>query len=550
MLRTIIHLVGAGGEKILIAPNEASGIAVQSATVTQCVNSGEELTLGSACANALEASLFTPVGGLKLDAGATVAVCKEDDDGVRTDMGIFTLEKPTRPTANMMKITGYDNVSKLDRDMTAWLSEYNLRGGSDTLLGFAKKVCGYCGVNLVNTELAPNGAFSMPKITCSSVTGRQLMQWIGEICCQFCRANPDGSIEFGWYAPSGKEITASGELYYFKNGLSYENYITEEIGAVQVASGSEAAALSDAVNSYVIQGNPILAAMEANDVALAVSGIQRVLSGFRYVPCKVSVPANLSIRAGHMVDIVDKNGRKITTCVMTRTQTGQTDTLESTGSHRRDSTAAVNNQTAQQKTAQIESKADLTLVNAKAYADGVLKKAEEHADRAAATARTNALKDAKQILDRDYIVKKLTNDGELTGIYEKDGKWHIDAELAQIVNLVAECVESKLGEMVLQIKDAALRMVYGELETVKLSSEAGHPCLRLKDQTQDAVAGESVLTAYGIGFGTADDKRVLTVGMDAESGKAFITIRENEAHIKKVIRWKDNGDETFTLIGE
>jgi hypothetical protein len=52
----------------------------------------------------------------------------------------------------------------------------------------------------------------------------------------------------------------------------------------------------------------------------------------------------MDIRAGDAVTITDRSGKQITTYVMTKTQAGQLDTLESTGSHRRDSSTAVNNE--------------------------------------------------------------------------------------------------------------------------------------------------------------------------------------------------------------
>ena len=48
--------------------------ALRNVTVTQSVNAGTELTLGSACANMLEATLITPAGGLQIPAGMEVTL--------------------------------------------------------------------------------------------------------------------------------------------------------------------------------------------------------------------------------------------------------------------------------------------------------------------------------------------------------------------------------------------------------------------------------------------------------------------------------------------
>ena len=96
---------------------------LRSVTVTQCVNSGEELTLGSACACELQAELITPNGGLSLAAGDVVTLFRVDEAENRQQMGIFWLEKPVYPTPHTVKLTAYDSINQLDKDLTAWLAE-------------------------------------------------------------------------------------------------------------------------------------------------------------------------------------------------------------------------------------------------------------------------------------------------------------------------------------------------------------------------------------------------------------------------------------------
>lgn len=380
--------------------------AVQSATLTECVNDSEELTLGSACSNALEATLITPKGGLTIEAGTEVAVHKEDSTGARTPVGIFILEKPTRPTANTMKITGYDRVSKLDKDLTAWLS--GLTEWPYRLTAFAGMVCNACGLTFKETEV-PNGDFLVDQFTRSSVTGRQLMQWLGEICCRFCRADPYGEIEFAWYTDSGKAIMPGGELYYLQNGLTYEDYTTAEIEAVQIRmADSENGALWPTIeggaNSYIITGNPILNLRITEERLVPVlANIKAALAGVRYTPCKVSIPANLDIRAGSKVRITDKNGVSFTAYVMTKTQAGRKDTLECTGSRRRDSTIAVNSQSA-------------------------------------ASSVAAAAQNAFAGMTWEQIFNKLTDGGRIQGIFSQDDVWVFNAAIAKVVNLFADVI--------------------------------------------------------------------------------------------------------------
>lgn len=401
MLKTIIVLPD-GSE---ISSGVSTGNAIQSCAYTECVNSGTELTLGSVCAAMLEVKLITPAGGLQIAAGDEVAVYKVTDDGARHQLGIFIAEKPTRPTAHTMKLTAYDRVSLLDQDLTLWLS--NLTGWPYSLFDFASMICETCGLELTNTDI-PNGSYLVQKFSADGVTGRQLMQWIGEASARFCRATAGGQIEFGWYAPcagnrigttpiyggdieikfdsetgtlsmsddswiveevdgvlsitasnlSTEEsdgtlsITATGDTrqhYYFMGGLTFEDYTVSPAEKVQIrASETDVGTVwpneTGDKNTYIVQGNPLLIATEANDLLYVAQAIFEQLKDVSYTPCTVSIPATLNIRAGHILSITDKNGRTFSAYIMTKRQTGQKDSLESTGSHRRDSTSAVNSQ--------------------------------------------------------------------------------------------------------------------------------------------------------------------------------------------------------------
>ena len=194
MLRTIIEL--PDGTELY----SGAGISnvIQSVTITECVNGAQELTLGSCCANMVEAKLLTPQGGLTVTAGDELKVFRVDEANIRYKVGLFYAEQPTRSSANSMSITAYDRVSWLDRDLTQWLAE--LKGWPYSLYGLASMVCAECGLTLLNGEI-PNGDYLVECFSGDGITGRQIMQWIGQVAGRFCRATADGQIEFAWYTP-------------------------------------------------------------------------------------------------------------------------------------------------------------------------------------------------------------------------------------------------------------------------------------------------------------------------------------------------------------
>lgn len=398
MLKTIIVLPD-GTE---ISSGVGTQNAVASCTYTECVNSGTELTLGSVCANMIEVKFITPGGGLQIAAGDEIAAWQMADDGIRHLLGIFIAEKPTRPTAHTMKLTAYDRISLLDKDLTEWLA--NLTGWPYSLYDLAGLVCTACGLELINTDL-PNGSYLVQTFSAEGITGRQLMQWIGQAAGRFCRATADGKVEFAWYEPvqghsvgatsipgggssynsktatltltgvtaleSDGVLTLSGltaaenggvltitipagntQHFFFQGGLSFEDYQVACIEKVQICGNAEDVGtvwpnVAGEKNTYRIEGNMLLSADTAEALLPVAQTLYEQLKEVTYTPCSVTIPANLHIHAGHILSITDRNGKTITMYVMERIKTGQKVKLQCTGSALRASTTAVNAQSYQ-----------------------------------------------------------------------------------------------------------------------------------------------------------------------------------------------------------
>ena len=145
-------------------------------------------------------------------------------------MGMFTLEKPVRVSANTVSITAYDRISWLDKDLSGWIKDYQF---PDSLYLFANNVCQACGLSLHN-ESIPTGDHYVNAFSGNGITGRQLIRWVGQAAGSFARATPDGQLEFAWYEDIQKTITPNGDLFYYQNGLNYSDYQTMPIEKVQI----------------------------------------------------------------------------------------------------------------------------------------------------------------------------------------------------------------------------------------------------------------------------------------------------------------------------
>lgn len=423
---------------------------IQSATITGCANSGTELTLGSVCSDALEMRFFTPRGNLNITHGTEVTLYKVDDEGNRTRVGLFTLEKPERPSRNTYRITAYDRVSWLDKDISDWLK--SLDGWPYSLLTFARMVCDQCLLDLVNDDI-PNADFPVNKFLVNKMTGRELMSYIGQLSARFCRATPEGNIELAWYEDSGITLRPTGDRYY--NTLKYEDYLVEKIEAVQVqlADGESGLLWPEAAagaNSYILSGNPLITAI--NDSLLPyLKVIHQEITNSIYTPCRVTLPASLDIRPGHIVRIIDADEHIIDTYVMTKTQKGQKDTIESTGNARRDTPTAVNDKTPQD------------------YVDAALKR-----------------------LNQTAIFNKLTNNGAVEGFFlGEDGQIYINATY-----LSTGILQSKDGStFFLDLDEGILKMDVTELTI----GGQGLADAALKDLSQEGIV--DLLTNEGAAEG-------------------------------------------------
>jgi len=336
MIKTLIVLPN-GNE---IFSGNPTGTAILSKTLTKSVNDGAELKVGSVCASMLDAKIIVPQNVFSISEGSELSLFDVDDSGSKTLKGIFICEKPSREKANTYRITAYDRIVKLDKDLTEWLS--GLSGWPYTLYSLASMVCSECGITLKNTSI-PNGDRLVQKFT-GNVTGRTLMKYIGQACCRFGRATPDGEFEFAWYSDSGKTLGATDIRM---DGISYEDYVTQTIERVQIrATRNDIGTIypQDGENTYVIEGNPLLVAESADDLQGVVETIYSELSTVAYTPCKCSLFYPSGVDAGDIVTITDRNGVTITSYVMSSTVKGMKQTIQCVGSYSRESVTFVNNE--------------------------------------------------------------------------------------------------------------------------------------------------------------------------------------------------------------
>lgn len=385
-------LVLADGTEI---SSGASGAAIRSLRLTGSVNDGQSLNLGSACASMLEATLLDVAPG-KICAGEELVLYTEDEGGRRQKMGIFIAQKPERTGSHTLKLTAYDRMILLDRDLTGWLAE--LTGWPYSLQDFARLVCDACAVALVEKPL-PNGEFPVAQFSGEGITGRQLIRWIAQASGRFFRMDAEGRGQFDWYAPASVEvgpaqifmaqadyedkalnlqaqdavvtddvsvasayltITDDGEgnatlvfsdalkrQFCYQGGLSLAEYATSPMEKVQIRSdeedvGTVVPADAPDANTYRITGNPLLAAVSSETLQSVAQTLYTQLKDISYTPGSLKLPAGQPIAPGSILQVYDANGNEFCFYVMTLERRGNQDILTCAGTRGRDDTDAFN----------------------------------------------------------------------------------------------------------------------------------------------------------------------------------------------------------------
>lgn len=175
---------------------------IRSVQLTEQVNDNTDLFPGAACAACAEIELWAPRNGLTIAQGTEITLARIDaESGAQTPVGVFLAEKPVKASANVIRVTAYDRMTLLDKDLSPWLREH--QGDFPmSLTFFIQDVCTQCGITLVDGTLGdlPNSGYQIAAFYADDLTGRQLIQWAAQAACRFARMTPDGKLDFSWYA--------------------------------------------------------------------------------------------------------------------------------------------------------------------------------------------------------------------------------------------------------------------------------------------------------------------------------------------------------------
>lgn len=259
--------------------------------------------------------------------------------------GIYFAE-PGQFTGAVVTVKAQDNMSKFDRPY----SESNLTYPA-TLGAIVRDACSCCGVSLA----ADSAAFEKDDFVVQSrpddgtLTFRQVLLWVGQISCHWCRCNERGQLSLGWYNTALLERLTQAEMdggsfnpwtegdtlsggtfnpwtegnetdggtfaemkdYHHIFSLASMSIATDDV----VITGIQVVDEADEGQQTYLQGSKgYVLAIEGNKLVqgkgqeVAAYLGQKVI-GLRFRPLSVSCLSDPSIEAGDVALVTDRKGR-------------------------------------------------------------------------------------------------------------------------------------------------------------------------------------------------------------------------------------------------
>lgn len=361
-----VHVVGF---RVWSGASEAN--AIQTIKITGSSNNGDDLVLGSVCSSVLEAKIYSKNSDIYISAGSVLLAYKVSDTGEETLIGTYNVETAEWPSKRTYKVVAYDNVRKLDADITPWLR--SLTGWPYAITDFYSMLCEHFGLEWHWASWDGVSDFLVYQFDVEDgTTGRQLMGIICEVMGNYCIALPNGALTANWYRTEATRIYYSKKLmpgsdplketFRYQGAMSHGDFDVEDIRFVRVREedkedsplwpdyGTDA----DVSNAYVITGNPILLShptyktdsTDADSVRTALTKIAERFDYTRYRPFKATVPEAPGMVPGKYVYVGDADNNIMFISPITHmVWNGHRMTLECTAKQNRRNSGSPNNWT-------------------------------------------------------------------------------------------------------------------------------------------------------------------------------------------------------------
>lgn len=240
------------------------------------------------------------------------------------DKGIFYAE-PGKDTGDIITVSAFDKMIWFDKSYTKSKLKYPA-----TLREILQDACSCCNVSLApDTATFDNSDFIVnTRPDDSSLTFRQVIQWVAQIACKYAKINNSGQLTLRWYQtnllnhqPDDLQKNADVvKMNSLKSGslIETDDVTITGIRVTEESKDSEASGTETVYqygeDGYVLEitGNQLIQEGKGNQVA---EYLGKKLNGLRFRPLNVICQSDPSVESGDIGLVTDRKNNMYKTIV-------------------------------------------------------------------------------------------------------------------------------------------------------------------------------------------------------------------------------------------
>lgn len=216
-------------------------------------------------------------------------------------------------TGAALNLECLDYMQKFDKSYTLSNLKYPA-----TLGAIVRDACTVCEVSLGTASFENDNYIVQNRPDDEALTFRQVLSWVGQICCKWWKCSTRGELVCGWYDATAFE--EENKNYHIISSISSQNISTDDVvitGVKVVEDSEDGAYYQTGEDGYVLEvsGNKFIQTGDGENV---VSFLGQKLKGMRFRPLSVSCLSDPSIEAGDAAIVIDRKGREYP-CYITNT---------------------------------------------------------------------------------------------------------------------------------------------------------------------------------------------------------------------------------------
>lgn len=339
---------------------ENDRIETESLSITESLSDSDELEFGSCDSSMLEITVADVID----DVTGKEFTLTVETGGYELNLGLYTVESFVRTAdRRKRKITAYDRMARFNADVSQWYNELDF---PVTIKEMRDSLCDYVGVTQEQDELVLDSMAVSKTIEPSQMSGLDVLKAICQINGCFGKINKMGKLIYKRLQMTGlypaEDLFPEEELYPSESGsdgsqvqyldvfktMEYEDYMVQGITGLIIRGqeGDIGANVGTGENPYAIEGNFLVYGKSSVELLNIAQSLLPVISERTYRPMKIDCNAMPWLEAGDLVRVETKDDI-VESFVMKRKMSGcqsMRDSLESTGSQKREEVFGINRQ--------------------------------------------------------------------------------------------------------------------------------------------------------------------------------------------------------------